>query len=141
MTDIRIELPVEKVFAYVSDPLNFPHWNSAVRAVRKIGPSYAMERDLPTGRALNELEVVACERPTEFAIRTTSGPTPFLYRYRFSANDGATVVRLEAAVELEGIAERLPALARRLVRRGVDDNFAALKRTLEAGSPASAQAG
>ena len=100
-----------------------------------------MERDLPTGRALNELEVVACERPTEFAIRTTSGPTPFLYRYRFSANDGATVVRLEAAVELEGIAERLPALARRLVRRGVDDNFAALKRTLEAGSPASAQAG
>lgn len=36
-----------------------------------------MERKLPGGSALNELEVVASESPREFAIRATAGPTPF----------------------------------------------------------------
>jgi hypothetical protein len=36
--NVRFERPIEEVFAYVSDPLNFPHWNSAVEAVRKTSP-------------------------------------------------------------------------------------------------------
>jgi hypothetical protein len=79
-----------------------------VQAVRKtsaaengVASTYSMERELPTGRAVNELEVVASQRPREFAIRTTAGPTPFLYRYRFSGERGETVVRLDAEVELE----------------------------------------
>ena len=32
-TSVRIERPVEKVFAFVSDPLLFPQWNSAVQTV------------------------------------------------------------------------------------------------------------
>jgi hypothetical protein len=94
-TSIRIERPIEEVFAFVSDPLLFPRWNSAVKAVGaasgetgQVGPTYSMERELPSGLAKNELEVVARKRPTEFGIRTTSGPTPFVYRYRF-ASDGA----------------------------------------------------
>jgi uncharacterized protein YndB with AHSA1/START domain len=116
--DVRIDRRIEDVFAYVSDPLNFPRWNSAVEAVRKtsagqngVASTYSMERELPSGRVVNELEVVASERPREFAIRTTAGPTPFLYRYRFSAEDGDTVMRLEAEVELPGAAA-LPAAAR-----------------------------
>jgi uncharacterized protein YndB with AHSA1/START domain len=87
-TDVRIDRRIEEVFAYVSDPLNLPRWNSAVEAVRKtsagangVASTYSMERKLPSGRAVNELEVVASQPPRKFAIRTTSGPTPFLYRY------------------------------------------------------------
>jgi uncharacterized protein YndB with AHSA1/START domain len=32
-THVRIERPIEDVFDYVSDPRNFPRWNSAVRSV------------------------------------------------------------------------------------------------------------
>ena len=139
-TDVRINRPIEEVFAYVSDPLNLPRWNSAVQAVHKtsggdkggVVSAYSMERTLPTGRAVNELEVVEREPPRAFAIRTTAGPTPFLYRYRFSAEKGDTVLRLEAEVELPGAAALVPAIARRLVKGGVDDNFAALKQILEA---------
>jgi hypothetical protein len=53
-TGVRIERPIEEVFAHVSDPLNF-RWNSAVRAVHStsgldgdVGSTYAMERALPT---------------------------------------------------------------------------------------------
>jgi uncharacterized membrane protein len=137
-TDVRIDRPIEEVFNYVSDPLNFSRWNSAVQVVRKtsagengVGSTYSMERDLPGGRAVNELEVVANEQPRG----ATAGPTPFLYRYRFTAENGETIVKLDANVELPGAAALLPTLARRAVRKGVDDNLATLKQMLEAGRP------
>ena len=137
-TSMRIERPIEDVFAFVSDPLQFPRWNSAVHAVRiisgatgELGSTYWMGRELPTGRVENEIEVFARNRPSEFAIRTTSGPTPFVYSYRFSSERRATVVRLDARVKLPGVAAALGPLAVRGVRRGVDANFAALKWTLE----------
>ena len=138
-TSTRINRPIEDVFSYVSDPLNFPRWNSAVQAVRKtsagengVRSTYVMERELPTtGRAINELEVVASKRPREFVIRASAGPTPFLYRYRFAAENDETVMQLNAEVELPGAAALLPQLARRAVKKGVEDNFATLKQILE----------
>jgi hypothetical protein len=138
-TDIRIARPLEEVFAYVSEPLNFPDWNSAVQTVQNtspagngVGSAYLMERELATGSAVNELEVVAREWPREFAIRTTAGPTPFLYRYGFSTENNETIVELTAQIDLSGPAALLPQLARRGVKKGVDDNFATLKQILEA---------
>jgi hypothetical protein len=45
------------------------------------------------------------------------------------------VVKLEAEVELPGAAAVLPQLARRLVRKGVNENLATLKQILEAARP------
>jgi uncharacterized protein YndB with AHSA1/START domain len=141
-TSVRIRRPIQDVFAFVSDPLKFPHWNSAVRAVQKtgrgsseMGSEYTMERELPSGHVENQLAVVAHEPPTEFGIRTTSGPTPFNYRYRLSNSNGDTVIHLDAVVELDGAAALLPPLAGRAIKRGVDDNFAELKRILETPVP------
>ena len=137
-TSIGIERPLEEVFAYIADPGNFPSWNSAVREVRPTsaasnspGSTYAMKRHLPTGAASNQLEIVARERPHEFAIRTTTGPTPFLYRYHCAVENGRTLVQLDAQVELDGVAAFMPQLARLAVKRGVDDNLATLKQILE----------
>jgi carbon monoxide dehydrogenase subunit G len=139
-TSVRIERPVADVFDYVSDPRNFPSWNSAVQSVREVPPgregvgsAYLMERELPGGRAENELEIAESDRPAGFTVRTTSGPTPFTYRYRFSDEGGRTLIELNADVELSGIAGALGPLASRLVKRGVDSNFAELKRILEGG--------
>ena len=86
-TSVRVERPTEDVFDFVSDPLLFPRWNSAVQAVNhtsgvtgEVGSTYSMRRELPTGHVENDLEVLVRERPSEFVIRTTSGPTPFLYQ-------------------------------------------------------------
>ena len=137
-TSVRIERPVDEVFGYVAEPENFPRWNSAVRSVRKtssgeepLGATYAMTRQLPSGQAENELEITAHERPRKFAIRTLSGPTPFVYRYAFSPTDGGTLLELDAEVELPGAAALVGPLARRAVKRGVDNNFAKLKGALE----------
>lgn len=143
-TSIAIERPIEEVFAYVSDPRNFPSWNSAVRAVRptsaaagSTGSTYAMKRQLPRGPATNQLEIVAREQPHEFAIRTTAGPTPFLYRYHFASEDGKTILQLDAQVELDGVPSFMPQLARLGVRHGVDDNLTTLKLLLEKRYPSN----
>jgi hypothetical protein len=96
-----------------------------------VGSTYLIERELPTGRAVNKLEVVTREWPSEFAIRTTAGPTPFLYRYGFSTENNETVVQLNAQIDLSGPAALLPQLARRGVKKGVHDNLATLKQILE----------
>jgi uncharacterized membrane protein len=86
-TSVTIDRPIDDVFPYVSDPGNFPDWNSAVEDVRptspgtpSVGSTYSMERQLPTGRVSNQLEVLVRQPSREFVIRTTVGPTPFLYR-------------------------------------------------------------
>jgi uncharacterized protein YndB with AHSA1/START domain len=127
-TSVRIARPAEEVFAVLSDPTRFPLWNSAVASVhRTSATTYTMRRDLPTGPAENELEVVELAPPAVFTIRTTSGPTPFAYRYRLTREPGATVVALDAEVKL-GL---LGPIAARAVRRGVDANLATLRDALE----------
>lgn len=140
-TEVRVGRPAEEVFAYVAEPLNFPQWNSAVQAVRKTsggeseaGSTYVMERELPTGPAVNTLEIVARERPTEFAIRATSGPTPFHYRFRFAPQGGATAIHLDAEAELGGAADAFAPIVRRALRTGVDANLARVKAILESTS-------
>jgi hypothetical protein len=68
-TSIAIKRPAEEVFAYVCDPRNLPAWNSAVQAVRPtsaaangVGSTFSMNRELPTGPAINQLEVIAASR-------------------------------------------------------------------------------
>jgi carbon monoxide dehydrogenase subunit G len=138
-TSVRVERPIEEVFAFVSDPFQFPRWNSAVQTVERtsgetgrVGSMYSMQREISSGRVVNGLEVVSREQSTEFGIRTTSGPTPFSYRYRFIPEGANTLVQLDASVELPAVMAVLGPVAARAVRRGVDANFAALKRALEA---------
>jgi carbon monoxide dehydrogenase subunit G len=131
-TSVRIRRTMQEVFDYVADPVNLPSWNSAVQTVSRKGETYSMRRTLPTGHAENELEVVAHEPPVEFAIRTTSGPTPFAYRYAFSSERGETLIRMRGEFAFEGAVALLGPLAARAVKRGVDDNLAELKRILEA---------
>ena len=138
-TSVRVERTVDEVFEFVSDPLLFPRWNSAVQAVNKTsgasgeaGSTYSMRRELPA-QVENDLEVLIRERPSDFVIQTISGPTPWHYHYRFAPEGTGTVVHLQASVELPGVAGVLGPLAARAVRRGVDANFVALQRTLEEG--------
>ncbi len=138
-TSVRIQRPIDEVFAFVSDPLNFPRWNSAVQTVHGTsgqsggpGSTYSMQRQLPTGQVENELEILSREHPTKFSIRTTSGPTPFLYHYRFARDGADTVIHLDASVDLPGVTAVLGPLAARGVTRGVDSNLSALQQALEA---------
>ncbi len=134
-TQITIAQAPGHVFGLLADPTRFPLWNSAVTSVEptsagegEVGATYLMRRRLPTGQAENALEIVELESPVAFTVRTTSGPTPFTYRYRLAESGGATVVTLAGEFELGGVLAVLPA---RAVIRGIDANLATLQRLLE----------
>jgi uncharacterized protein YndB with AHSA1/START domain len=127
-TAITIGRPIDDVFARLADPSGFPEWNSAVESVQPRGEGrYVMRRRLPGGPAINDLEIVERQPPTAFAVRTTSGPTPFAYHYAFEPVDGGTLVTLRAEADVPGPA----ALVKHAVKRGVDANLATLKAILE----------
>jgi uncharacterized protein YndB with AHSA1/START domain len=129
-TTITIARPIDDVFARLADPAGFPAWNSAVERVQARGDGrYVMHRRLPSGAAVNELEVIERIPPTAFRVRTTSGPTPFLYHYALEATHGGTLVTLRAEAEVPGPA----VLVKHAVKRGVDANLATLKSILELG--------
>jgi uncharacterized membrane protein len=131
-TQVEIQRPIDAVFDYVSDPLSFPAWNSAVQSVRPVrAATYVMERNLPDGPAANEIEVIARAPQREFAFRTTSGPTPFDYRIRFTRTGEATLVELDVSASLGPVGDLLGPVARRTVKRGVDENLRSLKALLE----------
>src|SRR4051794_29994323 len=132
-TAVRVERPLEEVFAYVREPRNLPVWNSAVTNVREgsAGGSYVMERDLPGGTTVDDLEVVDLLPGAEVTLRTTSGPSPFVYRIRLTTNDGATVVTADVDASFGRAAELAGPLATQLFKRGVQSNLRTLKRALE----------
>jgi carbon monoxide dehydrogenase subunit G len=127
-TNITIGRPIDDVFARLEDPAGFPAWNSAVERVEARGDGrYVMHRRLPSGPAVNELGVIERHPPTTFAVRTTSGPTPFVYRYALEPTDDGTLVTLQAEADVPGPA----VLVKHAVKRGVDANLATLKAILE----------
>jgi uncharacterized protein YndB with AHSA1/START domain len=141
-TTVAIARPRDAVFAYVADPRHIPAWNSAVESIAPLndatpaaGGRYVMQHELPTGAATNELEIVTLRPPEELAIRTTSGPTPFLYRYEFATTAAGTLVRLYADVRLGAAASLLGPVAAQAIKRGVNANLATLRDILEPATP------
>jgi uncharacterized protein YndB with AHSA1/START domain len=130
-TNVSIARPVDEVFAYVANPETFPDWNSAVESITPAGTRYVMRRQLPNGPATNELEIIARRPPRTFAIRTVTGPTPFVYRYRLEPTENGTLLTLAAEVELAGLASLAGPVVARAVKRGVDANLATLRSILE----------
>jgi hypothetical protein len=86
-------------------------------------------------RELDGLRLItAHERPRDFAVRTTSGPTLFVYHYTFAEIGDATLLELAGEVDLPGAGGLAGPLAQRAITIGVDANFAALKKLLETGA-------
>jgi uncharacterized protein YndB with AHSA1/START domain len=136
-TDIHIDRPRTEVYGVVSDPTTYPRWNSAVRRVQPEGPPlarrYRMDRELPSGHAVNRLAILDADEPERLVIQATDGPTPFTYAYRLQEQEGGTHLSCDAEVEVEGIAGFLGPLAALAIKRGVDSNLTTLKTLLEQG--------
>jgi len=123
------------VFAFVADFRNMPRWYEAVEQVTADGGSrFHMVRSLPGGRAYNEVEVTSYELDKEVTFASTSGPTPFTYRYRVEPAADGTRLTLDGEISGEGLpgpAAHLGALAGRLFQQGMKKNLRVLKRVLE----------
>ncbi len=138
---IVINLPAEKISAYVTDVDNLVEWSGAVIAVRRASPGaiHVGETFRGTIRFLGKwlditFEIVEFEPDHYLTLKSTSGIAPCIFCYRFvPVESGETNVTLEAVIHvtgaLLGLAE--PVLAG-VVRRQIQHDLLTLKDLLEA---------
>jgi uncharacterized protein YndB with AHSA1/START domain len=141
---VRIQRPVDEVFAFVTDPGNFPRWAGAlVTAAQQTspGPMRAGATFHQTNRFLirrfqTDFVVTAYEPPRRFEYRSTAGPIQFTGHYTFAADgDGARFTSVDDT-QLGGLLQILAPLLQPLAQRQIETNLGNIKRILETRSPA-----
>jgi uncharacterized protein YndB with AHSA1/START domain len=139
---IDIARTPEVVFAHVSDLAAMPRWYEAVQQVRPLGSRasllgarYEIVRHLPGGPVQNEIAVTEFEQDERFTIESSTGPTPFRYRYTLEPVRGGTRLQLEGRITgtgLPGPVARLDPVATQLFKRGMGHNLRRLVQLIEA---------
>src|SRR5947209_16870420 len=136
--EIEIELPVDEVFQYVTDPQNQEHWVQAVKEIHDIsGPPGVGQRYTAhahfLGKSLEQTEEITDFTPgTEYAWRTVKGPVHDVHHFRFEEHDGKTKITVELGVQdLHLLGRMAEPLIVRSARRHQEHSLETLKDLLE----------
>jgi uncharacterized membrane protein len=133
---IRIDRPVDEVFAFLSDFENIPKWNYYVLEVRQlsesprgVGPIYHQVRKTDE----QDFRIIEYEPHHTVAVKTLPQSSPTLeMRFRLYQEGNATRIRDEWKLDM-GMPAILERLALRRVKSAVAENLAKLKELLEGG--------
>ena len=134
-----IDQPVDRVFEYVSIPVNDPTWVPASLRHEMLSPApmrvgSITEEDVRfLGRRMRYAwEITHYEPPTAFALRSISGPIPASIRVLLESLDGArTKVILVGEVHLRGVYKPMGLVMRWGARRQFGTQLRTLKNLLE----------
>jgi uncharacterized membrane protein len=147
---IVINLPVEDIFAYMSDLENLVDWSSVTITVRNISPGaiHVGATVRSTIRFLGRwsdmtFEIVECEPSRSLTIKSIAGVAPCLFCYQFEpVEDRGTIVSQEAVIHLTGSRLGLAEpVVTRVVRRQLEHDLLTLKDLLEASAATHQSAG
>ena len=131
--EVRIERPVEGVFAYVSDVRNLPEWQESAVSAGWIeeGVRFRERRSFLGRTAELELEVTAVEQDRRFDVRAVKGPLRFEVRHSFEANGSGTLVRVTAEAAIGGALRFAASVAKKQAERQFRTDLERLKEVLE----------
>jgi uncharacterized membrane protein len=133
---IRIERPVDEVFAFLSNFENIPKWNYYVLEVRQlsenpigVGTTYHQIRKTDE----QDFRIIEFEPNHTVAVKTLPQSSPDLeMRFTLYEEGGTTRIRDEWKLDT-GTPAILEQLVRRRVKSAVAENLAKLKELLEEG--------
>ncbi len=141
---VRIARPVDEVFAFVTNPANFPRWAGAlVTAAQqtssgplRVGATFRQSNKFLIQRFQTEFVVTVYEPPRRFEYKSTAGPIQFAGHYTFAPDGDA--VRFTSVDDSQpgGLLRLLAPLIQPLVQRQIETNLGNVKRLLESASPA-----
>jgi uncharacterized protein YndB with AHSA1/START domain len=137
-TSIVINRPVEEVFAFVSNPENYPKWFSGSREVKitsagpiGVGTTFRTVVTFLGRRIEGEIEFTEYEPNRSFAEKTKSGPFPVENRVTFERVEGGTRVTSSQVAEPGGFFKLAEPLLVRMIKRQFEADAANLKDLME----------
>jgi len=136
---VVVERPPDEVFAFLTDLSKVPEWQSGAVEVREpsgeiaVGTTYVEVLRFLGRRIEATIQVTEYESPRRFSIKTLSGPIPFQVEHTLEP-DGAEGTKLSVTLEGEpgGFFRLAEPLVMRNAQRQVENDFATLKRMVEA---------
>lgn len=135
---ITIQRPIAEVFAYLSNLENGPQWQSGLLEVRRttqgplgVGAQFTAARKFLGRRMEGSMEMSAYEPNRSFAIKSSSGSTPFEQTFLFEPVAGGVRLTSEMQLQTSGIMGLAEPLIASGVKREFEADFGTLKDLLE----------
>ena len=134
-----VDRPMENVFAFLSNPLNLPKWQSMVASIEQvtpgavgIGSKYNIHAAL-LGRAIDGvMEVIACEPPTKFGFTNKAGPMEVTVNVTLKLVGTGAKITLNAQGNPAGVFKLAEGPLTHQIKSQMEANLARLKSILEA---------
>jgi carbon monoxide dehydrogenase subunit G len=136
---VLAERPPEAVFAFLTEPANFPKWQSGVLEIASagklgLGDTFTEVRTFLGQRAESTLEVTEYLPNERFSLRVVSGPWLFDVFHRLVPIATGTRVEVTFEGETKGRLRLAGPMLERAVRGDLERNLSALKDALETAS-------
>jgi uncharacterized protein YndB with AHSA1/START domain len=141
--EIRIDMPVRRVFRLAARPENMPRWNSAVLESELHGRlaegAVVLQRIHLLGRRFaTEFRVTRYEPPSRITYTSTLGPMDIEGTMEFTSASGGTQVRWTVTGSSRHFLRVADGMLLRVGRREMRSCLGNLKRFVEQAGPASA---
>jgi uncharacterized protein YndB with AHSA1/START domain len=138
-SSIVINLPVEKVFTYMTTVKNYPNWMSELVEAKQtsegpvgVGTTVSAVANVLGRRIENIQEVTVYKPSSKFAIKAASGPVKTEDEFNLESVAGGTKITRTTKGEFGGFFKMAEPLFVRMLKRQFETNFANLKDLLEA---------
>jgi len=140
---VSIDLPVEKVFAYICNLENLIHWSSIVTDVKNYLPGEVNVGSTmqATVRVLGKwlditFEIIECDPNHYLTIKSIAGVSPSLICYQFEpVTADRTIVSHEIMIHhTEGVVNLSVSVIKNILSRQLTHDLLTLKDVLEDGS-------
>jgi uncharacterized membrane protein len=138
-TTVHINRPPHEVFIYLSNFENNPKWQSGMREARftsegplRLGSTYEQVASFLGRPVLSTFEVIGYEPGQMVKATSTSGSFPITFTRMVAAEGEGTRVTAVIEGDASGFFKLAEPLLARFVQRSVDNDYANLKKILEA---------
>lgn len=138
---ILIDRSVEDVFAFVSNPMNLPKWQSMVATVEPassgfvgVGSKYKVHSELMGRKIDGVMEITDYDPPSKFGFKNVAGPVQIRAMASFKSVGTGTHLSLNAEGEPGGVFKLAEGVLARQVKSQMEDNLKRLKSVLESGA-------
>ncbi len=136
---VTINKPVEKVFAFFSDPANNTRWQGGLSESKQISPGVAgvgtkMQdtRDFLGQKLTTPYEITEYEANKKVSFKSSGGPITYAGTFTFASAGGGTQVSAHFDFEVGGAFKIAEGMVVSQAQKQFDGDFAKLKQMLEA---------